>query len=91
MNCFEFVEKGCLGYVLSALSCHDDGLRGAAYHVLAEYSRHVDETRFAAKDQIQYLLQVVRQSVASPNVKLAAMVTTFLVRAAKLMVTPGKR
>ena len=90
MDCFEFVQSGCLGYLLTALSCHDRDLRGAAYHALAEFYQQAEGSRFPAKDQVMYLLQVVRNSVPTANTKLAPIVTTFLNRAVKLMVTPGQ-
>ena len=89
MDCQKFVEVGCLSYLLTALSSHDSLMRGAAYHVLSEFYRQTQERRFPAREQVQYLLEVLKNSITVSNVKLSPIVTVFLARAAKLMVTPG--
>ena len=37
IDCRVFVETGCLGYVISALSSHDADMRAAALHVIYRY------------------------------------------------------
>ena len=90
VNCKKFAEHACLSYVLSALSCHDETLRALAYHTLARYYSHLEgRTKFKHRYQIIYMLNTIKNSLDNPNAKLPCVVTTFLARAAQLILKPG--
>ncbi|OWF47467.1 nucleolar pre-ribosomal-associated protein 1-like [Mizuhopecten yessoensis] len=85
VDCRKFAETLCLGYTIAALSCHDSGVRGVAYHVLARYLHHIEGARFPEQQQILYLVTLIRDSVTRPNSKLACIITIFLARMVSLM------
>ncbi|XP_033740037.1 nucleolar pre-ribosomal-associated protein 1-like [Pecten maximus] len=85
VNCRKFAETLCLGYTIAALSCHDAGVRGVAYHVLAQYLHHLEGARFPEQQQMLYLVSLLRDSVTRPNTKLACTITVFLARMVSLM------
>ena len=90
VNCRNFIEKNCLAFTLSALSCHDANLRGAAYHVLTQFYRQMEGSKFIEHEQFSYMLECVRNSVEQPNGKLACIITIFLVKVSQLLLQPGK-
>ncbi|XP_060065415.1 nucleolar pre-ribosomal-associated protein 1-like [Ylistrum balloti] len=85
VDCRKFAETLCLGYTIAALSCHDNGVRGVAYHVLARYLHHLEGARFPEQQQVLYLVSLLRDSVTRPNTKLACIITVFLARMVPLM------
>ncbi|XP_076077212.1 nucleolar pre-ribosomal-associated protein 1-like [Mytilus galloprovincialis] len=85
IDCRKFIERGCLGYILAALSCHDSTMRGAAYFVLDNFVHHLEGSRFPEKDQILYVMVLLRNSIEKPNVKLPCIITVFLTKAVRLM------
>ncbi|CAC5395758.1 URB1 [Mytilus coruscus] len=85
IDCRKFVERGCLGYVLAALSCHDSTMRGAAYFVLDNFLHHLEGSRFPEKDQVLYVMDLLRNSIEKPNVKLPCIITVFLAKVVRLM------
>ena len=53
VNCRKFVEQGCLGVTLAALSSHDAAMRGAACYVLHQFCLHLEtERRFPERLQV---------------------------------------
>ncbi|CAG2193882.1 URB1 [Mytilus edulis] len=85
IDCRKFIERGCLGYILAALSCHDSTMRGAAYFVLDNFVHHLEGSRFPEKDQILYVMVLLRNSIEKPNIKLPCIITVFLAKAVRLM------
>ncbi|XP_069141915.1 nucleolar pre-ribosomal-associated protein 1-like [Argopecten irradians] len=85
VDCRKFAETLCLGYTITALSCHDARVRGVAYHVLSRYLHHLEGARFPEQQQILYLVSLLRDSVTRPNTKLACIITVFLARMVSLM------
>ena len=90
VDCRKFIESGCLGLVFTALSSHDLAMRRAACHLIERYRDHLEGARFMEMDQVKYILELVRNSMAGSKVKLACIVTAFLARAVKVMLKPGK-
>ena len=90
INVKEFVNKNCLGYMISALSCHNGDIRGLAYLALTLFIPHLDGAKFAEKDEVGYLLQSLKNSISKPNGKIAPVVTIFLVKALRQYFNPGK-
>ncbi|VDI22213.1 nucleolar pre-ribosomal-associated protein 1 [Mytilus galloprovincialis] len=85
IDCRKFIERGCLGYILAALSCHDSTMRGAAYFVLDNFVHHLEGSRFPEKDQILYVMVLLRNSIEKPNVKLPCIITVFLTKTVRLL------
>lgn len=52
VDCRKFVEQGCLGLSVAALSSRDGNMRKAGYHVLSRYMMHLDGVRFREKKQV---------------------------------------
>lgn len=89
IDCRKFVEIGCLGYTMAALSSHDEDMRCAALHVLDLYQNHLMTSRAPEREQLIYLMELLKDSLPSPKIKLASTITQFLARAAALMLKPG--
>ena len=52
VDCRQFVEHGCLGYLVMALSSLEEGVRAAAGHTLTRFSHHLEGARFREKAQV---------------------------------------
>ncbi|KAK3579962.1 hypothetical protein CHS0354_000838 [Potamilus streckersoni] len=88
VDCQKFIELHCLSLCFAAISSHDKTMRYAAYHVLASYQHHLEGAHFSGKHQVLYFMNFVKNSVAVPGTKLACIITQFLARAVKLMISP---
>ena len=53
VDCRQFIDHGCLGYLIVALSCQAEEVRTAAGHALTRFSQHLDGSRFREKAQVQ--------------------------------------
>ena len=89
VDCRKFIEKDCLGVMLAALSSHDPSMRSAAYHIIERFYFHLEGARFLEVEQIQYILELLKNSVAASRSKLACIVTVFLARAVRIMLKAG--
>ena len=89
MDCRKFIEKDCLGVMLAALSSHDPSMRSAAYHIIERFYFHLEGARFLEVEQIQYILELLKNSVAASRSKLPCIVTVFLARAVRIMLKAG--
>lgn len=90
LDCRKFVENQCLSFTLACLSCHDGVMRGAAYHVLANFLSQLQGARFQEVKQVLYFVEIVRNSIEKPNIKLPCIITLFLSRVATELLKPGK-
>ena len=52
MDCYPFVDSGCLGYLLAATSSDCPEMREAGYHCLLRFVTHVEGSRFREKGQV---------------------------------------
>ena len=52
VDCRHFVEHGCLGYLIMALSSRVEEVRAAAGHTLTRFSHHLEGSRFREKAQV---------------------------------------
>ena len=89
VDCRKFIEKDCLGVMLAALSSHDPSMRSAAYHIIERFHFHLEGARFLEVEQIQYIVELLKNSVAASRSKLACIVTVFLARAVRIMLKAG--
>ena len=53
VDCRQFVEHGCLGYLVMALSSREEGVRAAAGHTLTRFSHHLEGSRYREKAQVR--------------------------------------
>ena len=53
MDCRQFVEHGCLGYLVMALSSREEEVRAAAGHTLTRFSHHLEGARFREKAHVR--------------------------------------
>ena len=63
VDCRQFVEYGCLSYLIMALSSLVKEMRSAAGHALTRFSHHLDGSRFREKAQVSvhYRLDVEKE------------------------------
>ena len=52
VDCRQFVEHGCLGYLIMVLSSQVEEVRAAAGHTLTRFSHHLEGSRFREKAQV---------------------------------------
>ena len=52
MDCRQFVDHGCLGYLIMALSSQHKEVRAAGGHALTRFSTHLEGSRFREKAQV---------------------------------------
>ena len=63
VDCRQFVEHGCLGYLIMALSSRVEEVRAAAGHTLTRFSHHLEGSRFREKVQVGWArLRVERET-----------------------------
>ncbi|XP_064594326.1 nucleolar pre-ribosomal-associated protein 1-like [Liolophura sinensis] len=88
VDCHQFVESRCLGYLFASLSCHDEAVRSMGYLALSLFHQHVEGSKFTGKHQVLYLMKTFRNSVKEPNMKLACVVMHFLDKALVTLCKP---
>ncbi|XP_048767971.2 nucleolar pre-ribosomal-associated protein 1-like isoform X5 [Ostrea edulis] len=88
LDCRKFIENQCLSFTFACLSCHDNIMRGAAYHVLTNFLSHLQGARFPETQQVLYFVELIRNSIEKPNSKLPCIITLFLSRVATLLLRP---
>ncbi|XP_057620443.1 nucleolar pre-ribosomal-associated protein 1 isoform X2 [Chionomys nivalis] len=88
VDCRKFLDSNALGLTVAALSSYDPKMRAAAYSVLAAYYSHLEGARFREQSQVLYLLDVVRNGIKAPNLRLPFTVALFIAKAAVQILKP---
>nr|XP_038944354.1 nucleolar pre-ribosomal-associated protein 1 isoform X1 [Rattus norvegicus] len=88
VDCRKFLDSNALGLTVAALSSYDPQMRAAAYYVLAAYYSHLEGARFREQSQVLYLLDVVRNGIQAPNLRLPFTVALFIAKAAAQILRP---
>lgn len=88
VDCRKFLDSNALGLTVAALSSYDPQMRAAAYSVLAAYYSHVEGARFREQAQVLYLLDVVRNGIKAPNMRLPFTLALFIAKAALQILKP---
>ncbi|XP_013359577.1 PREDICTED: nucleolar pre-ribosomal-associated protein 1 isoform X2 [Chinchilla lanigera] len=88
VDCRKFLDSNALGLTLAALSSYDPQLRAAAYSVLAAFYSHLEGARFRERPQLLYLLDVVRNGVRTPNLRLPFTLALFIAKVALQILKP---
>ncbi|XP_015334179.1 nucleolar pre-ribosomal-associated protein 1 isoform X1 [Marmota marmota marmota] len=88
VDCRKFLDSNALGLTVAALSSYDPQMRAAAYSVLAAYYSHLEGARFREQSQLLYLLDVVRNGIRTPNMRLTFTLALFIAKAALQILKP---
>ncbi|KAL6089113.1 hypothetical protein STEG23_008301 [Scotinomys teguina] len=88
VDCRKFLDSNALGLTVAALSSYDPQMRAVAYYVLAAYYSHLEGARFREQSQVLYLLDVVRNGIKAPNLRLPFTVALFIAKAALQILKP---
>ncbi|XP_051006192.1 nucleolar pre-ribosomal-associated protein 1 [Acomys russatus] len=88
VDCRKFLDSNALGLTVAALSSYDPQMRAAAYYVLAAYYSHLEGARFREQAQVLYLLDVVRDGIKAPNLRLPFIMALFIAKAALQILKP---
>ncbi|XP_053772612.1 nucleolar pre-ribosomal-associated protein 1 isoform X2 [Desmodus rotundus] len=88
VDCRKFLDSNALGLTFAALSSYDPEMRAAAYSILAAYYSHLEGARFREQPQVLYLLDVVRNGVRTPNMRLTFTLALFIAKAALQLLKP---
>ncbi|ESO82926.1 hypothetical protein LOTGIDRAFT_176277, partial [Lottia gigantea] len=84
----QFITSNCLGFVLAGLSSHVTSVRQACYLILKQYYDRLSTATFPEVEEIKYLLELLRGSIETPSMKLCTVITVFLSKMAKLLLSP---
>ena len=55
VDCRQFIDCGCLGYIVVSLSSRVETMRAAGSHALSRFTMHLEGTRFKEKPQVCFL------------------------------------
>ncbi|CAH6792538.1 nucleolar pre-ribosomal-associated protein 1 [Phodopus roborovskii] len=88
VDCRKFLDSNALGLTVAALSSYDPQMRAAAYYVLAAYYSHLEGARFREQSQVLYLLDVVRNGIKAPNLRIPFTLALFIAKAALQILKP---
>uniref|UniRef100_A0A8C6QHN4 URB1 ribosome biogenesis 1 homolog (S. cerevisiae) n=2 Tax=Nannospalax galili TaxID=1026970 RepID=A0A8C6QHN4_NANGA len=88
VDCRKFLDSNALGLTVAALSSYDPQMRAAAYYILAAYYSHIEGAHFREKSQVLYLLDVVRNGIRTPNLRLSFTMALFIAKAALQILKP---
>ncbi|XP_059506193.1 nucleolar pre-ribosomal-associated protein 1 isoform X2 [Stegostoma tigrinum] len=88
VDCYKFVDVNALGLTVAALSSYDQNVRAAAYHILGNYYMHLEAARFKEKQQLLYLLDVVKNGIRQPNARITFCLAVYVAKVAQQMLKP---
>ncbi|XP_069744854.1 nucleolar pre-ribosomal-associated protein 1 isoform X2 [Narcine bancroftii] len=88
VDCHKFVDVNAFGLTVASLSSYDPKIRAAAYHVLGNYHMHLEAARFKEKRQLLYLLDIVKNGIRKPNVRLTFCLAFYIAKVAQQMFKP---
>ncbi|XP_078088951.1 nucleolar pre-ribosomal-associated protein 1 isoform X2 [Mustelus asterias] len=88
VECYKFVDVNALGLTVAALSSYDPKVRAAAYHILGNYYTHLEVARFKEKQQLLYLLDVVKNGIRQPNIRFTFCLALYIAKVAQQMLKP---
>ena len=55
VDCRQFIDCGCLGYIVISLSSRVEAMRAAGSHALSRFTMHLEGARFKEKPQVCFL------------------------------------
>lgn len=88
VHCLKFIQSWAMLIAFASLSSRSSDIRAAGYHVLVSLEGHLEGARFGQKQVFVHLLSSVRNGINGQNPKLSSIVSTFLVKAFVLLLTP---
>ncbi|KAM4701657.1 nucleolar pre-ribosomal-associated protein 1 [Discoglossus pictus] len=88
VDCLKFVDVNGLGFTMAALSSYDYNMRAAANYILGAFLSHMEGERFRDKKQLQNLMDVVRNGIRQPNLRLTFSLTLYVAKAAPQILKP---
>ncbi|XP_012926742.1 nucleolar pre-ribosomal-associated protein 1 isoform X2 [Heterocephalus glaber] len=88
VDCRKFLDSNALGLTVAALSSYDPQMRAAAYSILAAFYSHLEGARFREQSQLLYLLDVVRNGIRTPNLRLPFTLALFIAKVALQILKP---
>lgn len=88
VDCYKFVDVNAFGLTVASLSSYDPKIRAAAYHILGNYHMHLEAAHFKEKRQLLYLLDVVKNGIRQPNVRLTFCLVFYIAKVAQQMLKP---
>ncbi|XP_023561351.1 nucleolar pre-ribosomal-associated protein 1 isoform X2 [Octodon degus] len=88
VDCRKFLDSNALSLTIAALSSYDPQMRAAAYSILAAFYSHLEGARFREQSQLLYLLDVVRNGIRTPNLRLPFTLALFIAKAALQILRP---
>ncbi|XP_051869866.1 nucleolar pre-ribosomal-associated protein 1 [Pristis pectinata] len=88
VNCYKFVDTNAFGLTAASLSSYDPKIRAAAYHILGNYRTHLEAAHFKERRQLLYLLDVVKNGIREPNLRLTFCLAFYIAKVAQQMLKP---
>ncbi|RDD45761.1 Nucleolar pre-ribosomal-associated protein 1 [Trichoplax sp. H2] len=78
VDCHQFLERDCLCYSAAALTSDEDDIRAMGYYILSTFESVAADSRFREKTQIFMVLDTLKNSITSPNYKLAGITVNLI-------------
>lgn len=88
VDCRDFIARRCLAVTLMGLSSEDPQMRALCYKILERYYEHLLSALLIDKQLWVNFLDLIRNSIPTPNAKLRYIFATFLVRLIDVLLHP---
>ncbi|XP_061916834.1 nucleolar pre-ribosomal-associated protein 1 [Entelurus aequoreus] len=88
VDCRKFISVHALGLTVVALSSSDPNVRAAAYHVLTCFYHHLEAARIGLKEQLLYLLDMLKNGIRKQNKRIPFVLTIYISKVVQLMLKP---
>ncbi|XP_050390672.2 nucleolar pre-ribosomal-associated protein 1 [Patella vulgata] len=88
VNSKQFITSNCLSLVFAGLSSYATNIRKVAYLILKKFYDVLKKAQFAEAEELLYVFDLLSRSIETSNMKLCTVITSYLSRITKLLVTP---
>jgi len=90
VDCRDFIARRCLALTITGLSSEDPQMRALCYKILERYYEHLLSALLIDKQLWINFLDLIRNSISTPNARLRFLFTTFLSRIIDVLLHPEK-
>lgn len=88
VDCRDFIARRCLALTLTGLSSEDHQVRALCYKILERFYEHLLSALMIDKQLWINFIDLIRNSITTPNARLRFIFTTFLVKIIDILLHP---
>lgn len=88
VDCRDFIARRCLALTITGISSEDHQMRALCYKILERYYEHLLSNLMIDKQLWINFLDLIRNSIPTPNAKLRFIFTTFLTKIIDILLHP---